>query len=141
MEKLMLRIADEMVAMDDKQGRYFALGFAARYHRIRREAAREECGERKCRKSLQLFSPQEMPAAAPEAMLNNPMLILTVREREVVELLISGSSNKQIAHALGISAKTVEAHRARAIKRLGIKTSAQLIRMAGEFGLHQVINS
>ncbi len=64
------------------------------------------------------------------------MLKLTVREREVVELLISGSSNKQIAHALSISEKTVEAHRARAIKRLGVKTSAQLIRMAGEFGLH-----
>ncbi len=66
---------------------------------------------------------------------SNPLEKLTEREREVVRLLIRGNSNKVIAYTLNLSEKTVEGHRARAIKRLGVKTSAELIRMAGKYGL------
>jgi DNA-binding CsgD family transcriptional regulator len=59
---------------------------------------------------------------------------LTQREKDVVRLLIKGVSNKLIAHALNISEKTVEAHRSHAIRRLGLRSSAELIRMAGECG-------
>ncbi len=72
---------------------------------------------------------------APAEADQNPLSRLTAREREVVKLVVSGYSNKVIAHELRISQKTVEAHRAHAVKRLGLKTSAELIRMAGEFGL------
>lgn len=65
----------------------------------------------------------------------NPLEKLTEREKEVVKLLIKGNSNKIIGHTLNISEKTVEVHRARAIKRLGVRTSAELIRMAGKYGL------
>jgi DNA-binding CsgD family transcriptional regulator len=67
--------------------------------------------------------------------IRNPLLRLTQREKEVVRLVIKGHSNKLIAHELNISMKTVEAHRARAVKRLGVKTSAELIRLAGQFGI------
>lgn len=60
---------------------------------------------------------------------------LTPREREVVSLLASGSTNKGVARILGLSAKTVEAHRARALKRLKVKTTAELIKLAIESGL------
>jgi DNA-binding CsgD family transcriptional regulator len=62
---------------------------------------------------------------------------LTAREREVVSLLASGQTNKGVARILGLSAKTVEAHRARALKRLNVKTTAELIRIAIEGGLGQ----
>jgi DNA-binding CsgD family transcriptional regulator len=64
----------------------------------------------------------------------NPFDKLTRREKDVVRLLIKGISNKLIAHALNISEKTVEAHRSHAIRRLGLRSSAELIRMAGESG-------
>jgi DNA-binding CsgD family transcriptional regulator len=60
---------------------------------------------------------------------------LTPREREVVSLLASGRTNKGVARILGLSAKTVEAHRARALKRLNVKTTAELIRLAIESGI------
>lgn len=60
---------------------------------------------------------------------------LTPREREVVMLLASGQTNKGAARMLGLSAKTIEAHRARALKRLNVKTTADLIRVAIEGGL------
>jgi DNA-binding CsgD family transcriptional regulator len=60
---------------------------------------------------------------------------LTPREREVVSLLAAGRTNKGVARILGLSAKTVEAHRARALKRLNVKTTADLIRLAIEGGL------
>ncbi|MCH8148861.1 MAG: sigma-70 family RNA polymerase sigma factor, partial [Planctomycetes bacterium] len=43
---------------------------------------------------------------------------LTPREREVMDLIVEGLANKQIAVRLGISEKTVEVHRARARKKL-----------------------
>ncbi|MDR2880679.1 MAG: response regulator [Azoarcus sp.] len=53
---------------------------------------------------------------------------LTTREREVLELVIAGKLNKQIADVLGISIKTVEVHRARVMDKMGVSTVASLIR-------------
>lgn len=53
---------------------------------------------------------------------------LTPRERDVVLGLSRGIPNKLIAHELGISVRTVEMHRARAMQRLGCKTVAELLR-------------
>jgi DNA-binding NarL/FixJ family response regulator len=60
---------------------------------------------------------------------------LTPRERNVLELVAGGSTTKQIAAALGLSVKTAEAHRARLMKRLGIHTTAGLVRYAIREGL------
>ncbi len=54
---------------------------------------------------------------------------LTKREYEVLELVFDGEPNKRIAYTLGIHEKTVEFHRANLKKKMGAKSSADLIRM------------
>jgi two-component system response regulator FixJ len=60
---------------------------------------------------------------------------LTVREREVLSALVAGKSNKVIARDLGLSPRTVEAHRAALMDRLGVKSLAEAIRLALNGGL------
>lgn len=55
---------------------------------------------------------------------------LTAREREVIQLLAEGRSNKAVSALLGISVKTVETHRAAIMKKLGISSVAELVRYA-----------
>jgi two-component system response regulator FixJ len=55
---------------------------------------------------------------------------LTVREREVLSALVAGKSNKVIARDLGLSPRTVEAHRAALMDRLSVKSLAEAIRLA-----------
>ena len=53
---------------------------------------------------------------------------LTQREREVMDLVVAGKLNKQIADDLNISMKTVEAHRARVMEKMGVRTLAELVK-------------
>ena len=55
---------------------------------------------------------------------------LTHREREVVQLIAEGKINKEIGHILDISVKTVETHRASAMHKLKLRTTAELVRYA-----------
>jgi DNA-binding NarL/FixJ family response regulator len=55
---------------------------------------------------------------------------LTSREREIVQLIAEGKINKEIAHLLDISIKTVETHRATSMHKLKLRTSAELVRYA-----------
>jgi DNA-binding NarL/FixJ family response regulator len=61
--------------------------------------------------------------------------VLTTREVEIVQLLAEGKSNKEVAHALGISVRTVENHRAQVMQRLGLKTFSSLVRYAIRNGI------
>jgi FixJ family two-component response regulator len=54
---------------------------------------------------------------------------LTEREREVFDRVADGAMNKVIAFELGISQRTVEAHRSQVMKKLGVRTLAQVIRI------------
>jgi FixJ family two-component response regulator len=54
---------------------------------------------------------------------------LTPREREVLELISNGQSNKEAGLQLGISPRTVELHRARVMEKLGARNTADLIRI------------
>jgi DNA-binding NarL/FixJ family response regulator len=56
--------------------------------------------------------------------------VLTPRERGVVQLVAEGYSNKQMAQLLNISVKTVETHRAVVMRKLGLNSSAALVRYA-----------
>lgn len=60
---------------------------------------------------------------------------LTARQRDVLSLVAEGNSTKQIAARLGLSAKTVEAHRGAIMERLGIRDLAGLVRFAIRAGL------
>lgn len=53
--------------------------------------------------------------------------ILTPREKEVFELLVTGLSTKEIAHTLNISEKTVRNHISNAMQKLGVKGRAQAV--------------
>ena len=59
---------------------------------------------------------------------------LTVRQREILQLVAEGRLNKEIAHILGISIKTVDFHRSRIMARVGAHSAAELIRIAIERG-------
>ena len=57
------------------------------------------------------------------------MRLLTPREREVLELVVDGASNKIIGRTLGVSLKTVEAHRARVMEKLQAGSLSELMRL------------
>ncbi len=56
--------------------------------------------------------------------------ILTPREREIVQLIAESCTNKQIAHILRLSIKTVESHRSAVMRKLNLSSSASLVRYA-----------
>ena len=55
---------------------------------------------------------------------------LSAREREIVQLLAEGNSNKDIARALNISVKTAETHRSNVMRKMGFASLAELVRYA-----------
>lgn len=55
---------------------------------------------------------------------------LTPREREVMAMIVAGRHNREIAEAMGISARTVEVHKARVMEKLNVDSVAQLVRMS-----------
>ncbi|AVJ26102.1 response regulator transcription factor [Achromobacter spanius] len=65
-----------------------------------------------------------MPFPHPE--LDAALSSLTARERQIVEYVAAGRANKVIAIDLGISLRTVEAHRARIFAKLGARNAMQL---------------
>jgi DNA-binding NarL/FixJ family response regulator len=60
---------------------------------------------------------------------------LSQRERQIFDLVVWGSSNKQIAGRLGISIKTVETHRGHINGKLRVHTSADIVRLASLWGM------
>ena len=61
---------------------------------------------------------------------------LTPREHEVMEMVTEGRSNKEIATSLGVSAKTIEAHRARVMEKMQAGSLAELVRMVLAVGVN-----
>jgi DNA-binding NarL/FixJ family response regulator len=60
---------------------------------------------------------------------------LTDRQREILKLIIDGKANKEIADVLNLSIKTVEFHRARLMAKLGVKSVAEMTKVALQQGL------
>jgi DNA-binding NarL/FixJ family response regulator len=59
-----------------------------------------------------------------------PAQTLSAREREIVQLLAEGNSNKDIARVLNISVKTAETHRSNVMRKMGFNSLAELVRYA-----------
>jgi RNA polymerase sigma factor (sigma-70 family) len=60
---------------------------------------------------------------------------LTPRERQVFDLVVRGWMNKQIAHELGISERTIKAHRQRVMGKMQVQTLLELVSLAERVGL------
>ena len=57
---------------------------------------------------------------------------LTPREKEVMELIVRGHMNKNIAHLLGTAERTIKEHRGRVMRKLGISSVAELVRLTSK---------
>src|SRR4051812_23097855 len=55
--------------------------------------------------------------------------LLSQREREVLDAVIDGKSNKEIAEQLGLDVRTIESHRLRLTRRLGVRTMIEAVRL------------
>jgi FixJ family two-component response regulator len=80
------------------------------------------------------LSDQPAPVLPPDEVARR-LSLLTVREREVLDHLVMGKINKQIAQELGISQRTVEVHRSRIREKLEARGLADMVRlMSGPLG-------
>ena len=64
-----------------------------------------------------------------KAALHDRLNLLTSREKEVLDLIVAGNTNKEIAYHLGISDKTVEVHRARIMDKTGVRSVQELMKL------------
>jgi FixJ family two-component response regulator len=79
------------------------------------------------RQALELDREQRK-AAARQADFEARLARLTPREREVLDLLISGKGNKEVALHLGLSRKTVDIHRSHVMMKLGVDSLLEIAR-------------
>jgi two-component system, NarL family, response regulator NreC len=77
-----------------------------------------------------LVAPQKQTPSSPR-----PEEILTPRELDVLNCIVQGYTNRQIAEELSLSVRTVEGYRANMMEKLGLHSRAELVRYAREHGL------
>ena len=75
------------------------------------------------------------PSTARRIQSAEAVKTLSPRQRQVMQMVASGLRNKQIAYELGLSEKTVKMHRGLVMEKLGLGTSAELVRTAVEAGI------
>ena len=79
---------------------------------------------------------REFENFVPEGLKKSTIPVrLTSREKQVLKLICQGLTNAQIAEKLGISQKTVDAHRSRLLEKTGTKNAANLVHYALKHGL------
>ena len=84
---------------------------------------------------------REVPLCSNNKEANREMLSvkrLTRREKEVVKMVTEGIQNREIANLLNISIRTVENHRANIMRKLRLKTLAELVRYAIQMGISEL---
>jgi DNA-binding NarL/FixJ family response regulator len=67
--------------------------------------------------------------------VSDPIDLLTTREREVLQLIAEGKTNKEIATSLNLSVYTIEAHRGRVMEKLNLHSTGELVRFALRNGM------
>jgi FixJ family two-component response regulator len=89
-----------------------------------------ECVERALARNVQQRQLQERLTAMRSLVAN-----LTPREAEVFALIVRGKLNKQIAHELGTTVRTIKAHRQAVMEKLNVKSFAEAVSMAERLGM------
>ena len=88
-------------------------------------------------KEVVVFKEVAVSSAAPFALNEGSLreLTITPRELEILELIASGMSNREIAEKLFVSENTVKTHSSRLLDKLSAKRRTQAVQLAKEFGL------
>lgn len=73
-------------------------------------------------------------AARKRLRIEERIASLTPREREVMELLITGTTSKDIGHAMDLSVRTVEGHRREVLRKMAVNSATQLVRILSLVG-------
>jgi DNA-binding NarL/FixJ family response regulator len=68
-----------------------------------------------------------------------PSNLLSAREQQVLQLIVEGNLNREIAQMLKISIRTVENHRAKIMKKLQLNNTADLVRFAIQNGIIELL--
>jgi DNA-binding NarL/FixJ family response regulator len=84
------------------------------------------------------LSPGLQPSERASSDRSGPIGVLSVRERDVFRLLVRGMTTRMMAAELTISAKTVDTHRERILKKLGLHSTVELVRYAASHDLLDV---
>lgn len=71
----------------------------------------------------------------PEVAIDNKLELLTTKQRQILQLIVSGKTSKQCAELLNVSTKTVESHRAQIMQKLEIGDLPGLVRFSIRVGL------
>jgi len=82
-----------------------------------------------------LRSEANLKREGAQRQLQDRFALLTKREREVMNFVVKGLMNKQVAFELGISEITVKAHRGRVMEKMQAATFVDLVNMAGRLGI------
>ena len=80
-------------------------------------------------------TPAQQPEKVKKSKLSQVFSALTPRELEVLKLVAAGHTNQEIADLLVLSIKTVQAHRANVMDKLGLHDITHLVRFAIRYGL------
>jgi FixJ family two-component response regulator len=75
------------------------------------------------------------PAHLERVRVAKSLAMLTGRERQVLELIIAGRLNKQIAAELGTTEKTIKFHRGNLMRKMGVRVVADLVKLAERAGV------
>lgn len=76
-----------------------------------------------------------MEAYMQNRQIQSPLEILSMREREVLQLTVEGHSSAAIADKLGLSSKTIETYRSRLMGKIGVHDLTELVRFAIKHGI------
>ena len=121
---------------DTEQLVHEVLSAGARGYVLKSDASRHLVNAVEALSEHKPFFTSEVAATILEGYLNAAgaavpsVSALTPREREIIQLLAEGKSNKEVADLLGISIKTAETHRAAIMRKLELKSTADLVRYA-----------
>jgi len=84
---------------------------------------------------MEILATAEVAEVSRASLARASVDALSRRQREILRCIAGGKLNKQIAYDLGLSERTVKLHRAAVLAALGVRTSAEAIRIAIEAGL------